>query len=219
MDVYSKGAEIAQNGRGYGSGTLSRRCGEEIPEEAEPAFAKSADAGLRFNDSDVLTMSRLGQAMCLVIQGHGRGGIAMLDEVMVAVASGEVSPMYAGIAYCTMIAGCSDLFDLRRARQWTAALTSWCDSQPDLVPYRGNCLVHRCELMQLEGAWTDALVAARQLMPDMRRIDGGDQAGFLSQLTAQRGQPVLIWFYAATWSSPDGLCSVRDRRVGEDESA
>ena len=43
-------------------------------------------------------------------------------------------------------------------------------------------------------------------MPDMRRIDGGDQAGFLSQLTAQRGQPVLTWFYAATWSSPDGLC-------------
>jgi hypothetical protein len=57
------------------------------------------------------------------------------------------------------------------------------------------------------------------LMPDMRRIDGGDQAGFLSQLAAQRGQAVLTWFYAATWSSPDGLCSVRDRRVGEDESA
>lgn len=132
------------------------------PERAQPAFAESLVVGHRFNDSDLQTMSRLGQGMCLVMQGQGPAGMALLDEVMVGVTSGEVSPMYAGIAYCTVIAGCSELFDLRRARQWTAALTRWCDSQPDLVPYRGNCLVHRCELMQLEGAWTDAMEAARQ---------------------------------------------------------
>jgi DNA-binding CsgD family transcriptional regulator len=131
-------------------------------EGARPAFAESAMVGKRFNDADLLTMSHLGQGMCLVMEGQGAAGIAVLDEVMVAVTSGEVSPMYTGIAYCTVIAGCSELFDLRRAREWTAALTRWCDSQPDLVPYRGNCLVHRCELMQLEGAWTDAMEAARQ---------------------------------------------------------
>jgi DNA-binding CsgD family transcriptional regulator len=131
-------------------------------EGARSVFAESAMVGKRFNDADLLTMSHLGQGMCLVMQGQGSAGIAVLDEVMVAVTSGEVSPMYAGIAYCTVIAGCSELFDLRRAREWTAALTRWCDSQPDLVPYRGNCLVHRSELMQLEGAWTDAMEAARQ---------------------------------------------------------
>ena len=103
--------------------------------------------GKRFNDADLKTMSHLGQGMCLLMQGQGPAGIAVLDEVMVAVTSGEVSPMYAGIAYCTVIAGCKELFDLRRAREWTAALTRWCDSQPDLVPYRGNCLIHRCELI------------------------------------------------------------------------
>jgi DNA-binding CsgD family transcriptional regulator len=131
-------------------------------EGARSVFAESAMVGKRFNDADLLTMSHLGQGMCLVLQGQGPAGIAVLDEVMVAVTSGEVSPMYAGIAYCTVIAGCSELFDLRRAREWTAALTRWCDSQPDLVPYRGNCLVHRSELMQLEGAWTEAMEAARQ---------------------------------------------------------
>jgi DNA-binding CsgD family transcriptional regulator len=131
-------------------------------EGARSVFAESAMVGKRFNDADLLTMSHLGQGMCLVLQGQGPAGIAVLDEVMVAVTSGEVSPMYAGIAYCTVIAGCSELFDLRRAREWTAALTRWCDSQPDLVPYSGNCLVHRSELMQLEGAWTEAMEAARQ---------------------------------------------------------
>lgn len=131
-------------------------------ERARPAFAESVAVGRRFNDSDLLTMARLGQGMSLVLQGQGPDGMALLDEVMVGVTSDEVSPMYAGIAYCTVIAGCSDVFDLRRAREWTAALTRWCDAQPDLVPFRGNCLVHRCELMQLEGAWTDAVAAARQ---------------------------------------------------------
>ena len=131
-------------------------------ERAVPDFMESAKVGQGLNDSDLLTMSLLGQGMCLLMQGQGAAGIALLDEVMVGVTSGEVSPMYAGIAYCTVIAGCWELFDLRRAREWTAALTRWCDSQPDLVPYRGNCLVHRCELMQLEGAWTDAMEAARQ---------------------------------------------------------
>jgi DNA-binding CsgD family transcriptional regulator len=131
-------------------------------ERAQAAFAESVTVARRFGDSDLMTMARLGEGMGLLMQGQGSAGMALLDEVMVGVTSGEVSPMYAGIAYCTVIAGCSEVFDLRRAREWTAALTRWCDSQPDLVPFRGNCLVHRCELMQLDGAWADAVAAARQ---------------------------------------------------------
>ena len=125
-----------------------------------PSFIEAGEIAERFDDADVLTFTRLVRGHSLVLLDQVEEGLALLDEVMVAVTSGEVHPILAGIAYCQVIAACQDIFDVRRAREWTVALSRWCESQPDLVPYRGNCLIHRCEIFQLQGAWPEAMETA-----------------------------------------------------------
>src|SRR5437773_10515227 len=102
-------------------------------------------------------MARLGQGRALVRMGKASRGAALLDEAMVAVTDNEVSPHVVGEVYCSVIEACREIFDVRRAHEWTEALTRWCDAQPDLVPYRGQCLTYRAEVICLRGVWPDAL--------------------------------------------------------------
>jgi len=118
--------------------------------------------GLKHAEPDLVALGRHVQARALIRLGRSTEAVALLDELMVAVTAGEVSPIVAGVVFCGVIEACQEAFDLRRAGEWTAALTRWCDAQPDLVPYTGRCQVHRSEILQLHGAWPDAADAARQ---------------------------------------------------------
>jgi DNA-binding CsgD family transcriptional regulator len=132
------------------------------PATAHEVFRQAAGVADRFGDPDLVALSRLGCGQALVAMGNATDGVAMLDEAMLAVTTGEVSAVTAGIVYCALIIACRDVFDWRRAQEWTVALSRWCAGQQGLKPYRGQCLVHRSELMQLRGDWPDAMAEVQQ---------------------------------------------------------
>ena len=131
-------------------------------EGAVATAATAAEIGSRFGDKDLFALAIHSQGEFLVNGGKVREGLGLLDEAMVAVTEGGLSPIVTGIVYCGMVLACEHVFDLRRAREWTAALTRWCEQQPDLLAFTGRCLVHRAQILQLQGDWTDALTEAER---------------------------------------------------------
>lgn len=119
--------------------------------------AAAAQVASRFADPDLFALATLTEGLFLVDLGRVRKGLERLDEAMLSVASGEVSPRPTGIVYCSAIDGCRRAFDPRRAGEWTKALHAWCETQPDMLAFTGDCHLHRGELMELHGSWSDAL--------------------------------------------------------------
>ena len=132
------------------------------PLGALATFEEIAAIAERFGDPELATFGRLGRGQSLIATGETQRGVALLDEAMTAVIAGETSPVATGIVYCAVIEACQGLFDLRRAQEWTAALTRWLDQHPELVPFRGNCLSYRAELLRLHGSWDDATIEAER---------------------------------------------------------
>lgn len=149
----------------------STSAGLRLPEALGDLYAgRSAVAATAFRqiamegeeDVDLVTLALLGLGQARVSQGEVHAGLAALDEAMVAVVSDRVSALVAGIVYCAVILTCREAFDVPRAQQWTEALSDWCGRQQAVQPYRGQCLVHRSELLQLRGRWPEALSAAEE---------------------------------------------------------
>jgi DNA-binding CsgD family transcriptional regulator len=79
--------------------------------------------------------------------------------MMLPVIAGDLSPIMTGLMYCSVIEVCRDVHEVRRAREWTSALSRWCAEQSEMV-FTGTCRVHRSEVLQFQGAWPDAFTEA-----------------------------------------------------------
>jgi DNA-binding NarL/FixJ family response regulator len=151
--------------------------GDHDGDRALELFEKVSETARRFDDPDLVVMGLLGRGQSLVVMGEVGRGLPLLDEVMVAVTTGDASPIMAGIAYCAVIIACRKVFDLRRAQEWTAVLSRWCSDQQGLHPYRGQCLVHRSEIMQLHGDWSEAIEEIEEACAHLAEIPGDPVMG------------------------------------------
>ncbi len=131
-------------------------------ERARAAAREATGFGTRLGDRDLVAAARHVEGRTLLEMGRVEEGFALLDEAMVEVMSGELSPMMTGLVYCSVINYCQRVHALGRAREWTAALGRWCKEQRQMVVFTTTCLVHRAEILQLQGAWADALAEARR---------------------------------------------------------
>jgi DNA-binding CsgD family transcriptional regulator len=127
-----------------------------------PHFAEIAEHAATLREPDLEALAAMGEGFSMVLGGDVPAGMRRLDEVMLSVTGGEVHPLAAGLVYCVMLDACRSTLDLRRSAEWTAALSRFCEDQPDLVPYRGQCLVHRVQVMQMRGVWNDAAEEAER---------------------------------------------------------
>lgn len=161
------GAERLEDERGCGRGYLQVPAFLAALEAGDgPAAAALAaqvvEVAQRCGDDDLRALGVLGQGQAALALGEQARAMDLLDEVMVLVTATPHSPVVIGIVYCAVVEACMDAADLRRAAEWTHALERWCAAQPDLVPYRGQCLVHRAQVLQARGSWPEALAEAER---------------------------------------------------------
>jgi DNA-binding CsgD family transcriptional regulator/tetratricopeptide (TPR) repeat protein len=150
-------------------------------EAACAAAAEAAAIGERCGDLELIACARMEQGRIRLQQGQVEAGLAHLDETMVAVISGELSPVVTGLMYCAVIQACQQVYAFDRTREWTAALTLWCEGQPDMVAFVGACQVHRAEIMQLCGTWPEAIEEARRACVRSQGVDRRAAAAALYQ--------------------------------------
>ena len=146
------------------------------------------DIGRRHRDPNLVAAGDLFEGRALVRQGRVAEGMALLDEAMLAVLSGELRPEYAGNVYCHLMAAFHELADVRRAAEWTEATGRWLAGLPAAVVFTGICRVHRSQVMARRGAWAEAEREAALVCQDLADLhvavaaEGHYQLGELRRL-------------------------------------
>ena len=143
---------------------------EELATGAIAIARRHGDKDLEFD-----AMALLGDAH--VARGRIAEGMTLLDQAMVAVASGEVVGVgAAGEIYCRFLSACDRAIDVRRAEQWLAAATRFA-AWGDFVP--PTCRTHYGGILIALGRWDEA---ERELLAAIRTFETGYWASQLFAL-------------------------------------
>ena len=143
--------------------------GEETMAKARQVQAM----GRRHDDRNLVAAGIVAEGRVLIKLGRAHEGVTLLDEGMLEASSQEMSPVWAGNIYCHLMAACYELGDIRRAAAWTQSTYDWCDEMAPAVLFKGICRVHRAQVMQIHGQWTQAQDEAERVCQDIANIHVG----------------------------------------------
>jgi DNA-binding CsgD family transcriptional regulator len=149
---------------------------ESALDAGEQTLAKAREVqefGRRNANRNLIAAGMVAEGRVMIKLGRARESLALLDEGMLEASSGKLSPTFAGNIYCHLMAACHELGDLRRAGAWTRITSDWCDRMAPAVLFKGICRVHRAQVMQIKGAWTDAEDEAVRVCADVAHIHVG----------------------------------------------
>ncbi len=166
--------DVAERGYVFDADLMSHVFKGEFAE----AFAlapRITDYGRRFGEPDLVALGVHAEGRLMLYAGSVAEGLERMDEALAGVMAGEVGPVTAGRVYCSTIEACQEVSDFGRAGEWTRALTRWCDAQPGLLAYTGQCATHRGQLLRLHGAFADAVQELERAVERYAAF-GGDPA-------------------------------------------
>ena len=130
--------------------------------EALEVARTAEQIGKRHGEADLVVFAQHSQGRALLRLERLDEALALLDEVFVGVfPAGLEAGMLTGLVACSVVDGCQQVGAFDRASEWTAALSAWCDEQPELVQFSAECLVHRAEVLLRRGYWHGSLVEAQ----------------------------------------------------------
>jgi class 3 adenylate cyclase len=111
--------------------------------------------GRKLGDRSIEGLGTLWLGRALIAEGRCEEGIRLQDEACALATSSDLDPFSAGIIFCTMIHGCVNRSDWRRAVEWTDVLGGWIDRE-SVSWFPGLCRLHQAEVHRLRGALREA---------------------------------------------------------------
>ncbi|MBO6719721.1 MAG: helix-turn-helix transcriptional regulator [Rhizobiaceae bacterium] len=154
------------------------------------------DAAIEMADKAITIGEQGGDPDLVALAGSLKGGALFrlgrideayvpIDEAMLLANSRRLSPVVTGVVYCEIVASCCRVLEMVRAREWTAILTDWCRRNPQAKAFNGVCQVHRAEVLQLEGNWSEAFAEAERAGRGLR---GTAEQSAMASAAYRRGE-------------------------------
>ena len=167
-------------------------------------------------DPAACAIGRVAEARLLILAGDVREGLALLDEVGLAMVSADLDPLSTGIVYCELVCALQGLAQYDAAEEWTETMERWCKTNA-IGSLHGRCRVHRAEILRLRGscdeAEREALAACEELRPYLRRELGWPLTE-LGRIRLRKGdiegaEGALLAAHRAGWDPQPGLALVQ----------